>query len=105
MSAAYLSRKREGDPHWGDADGLLFDLSRDPEERVNLRADRPDAFHRLAALAESYAGGLEAQPPIHQKTGRLLPMDPMVAVPSVELSEQDAAALRELGYLSTEGDP
>jgi len=92
----------EGDAHFGDEEGLLFDLKRDPGERHNLREERPDAFRELAALAHSYAAGLDPRPPIHQTTGRLLPMDPLRSVPVVDLSQGQAAALRELGYLNTE---
>ena len=88
----------EGDSHFGDEDGLLFDLARDPGELENLRRVRPDDFSELSGLAERYVETLEPRPPIHQKTGRVLPMDPQAAVPDVELSEAERAALRELGY-------
>ena len=89
----------EGDEHFGDAEGLLFDLSRDSAERDNLRTQDPDAFRELAALVKSYESRLDPRPPIHQKTGRVLPMDPLRSVPSVELSPEQADALRELGYV------
>ena len=89
----------EGDAYFGDAEGLLFDLAQDPGERVNLRRERPEAFRELAALAKSYTAGLDPRPPIHQETGRLLPLDPLRSVPAVELSDEETAALRELGYV------
>ena len=76
----------------------LLRPARPPGEHFE-HVERPEAFRELAALAKSYAAGLDPRPPIHQDTGRLLPLDPLRPVPAVELSDEETAALRELGYV------
>lgn len=88
----------EGDAEFGDSDGLLFDLSVDGAEQRNLRAERQEQFEALSERAASWQQGRVPRPAIHQRTGRLLPPDPGAAVPQVELSPEDRAKLRELGY-------
>ena len=56
-------------------------------------------FTDVTEVAASYAAGLEPLPPIHQRTGQLLPLDPLRSVPVVDLSDEERAALRELGYV------
>ena len=88
----------EGDARFGDDEGLLFDLSRDPGEVENLRSRRPEVFRKLSQSADLWQRSLTPRPPIHQQTGRFLPTDSNVPVPPAELSAADREKLRELGY-------
>ena len=48
----WLKRERHYSPH--DQPGELYDLTRDPGQRTNLHASRPDEVKRLKALLEKY---------------------------------------------------
>jgi arylsulfatase A-like enzyme len=82
----------EGHPRFGDADGLLFDVARDPGERENLRATRPGRAAALRQLAGAYAARLEPRP-VARQAGR---EDPATAAP---LPAEEREKLRALGYL------
>ena len=88
----------EGEGTFGDASGLLFDLGEDPGESANLRVERPGQFAGLERAVAAWRERLDPQPALHRGSGRLLPADPLVAIPSVELSPGDREKLRELGY-------
>jgi arylsulfatase A-like enzyme len=88
----------EGDARFGDPEGLLFDLSKDPEEQDNLRVRRQKEFRALSERATLWHSSLTPHPSIHQETGRFLPTNPAVEVPQIELSTEDREKLRELGY-------
>ena len=88
----------EGDAHFGDGEGLLFDLSLDPGEAENLRSRRPEVFRELSQSADRWQRSLTLRPPIHQQTGHFLPADSNVPVPPAEISAEDREKLRELGY-------
>lgn len=87
----------EGDEHFGDPEGLLFDLAADPGERENLREARSEAFDRLASLGRSYGRGLDFRTPLHQRTGQPLALEAGELAP-LELPEEQRQRLRELGY-------
>ena len=90
-------RKRiEGHPEFGDAEGLLFDLARDPDETHNLRSERPEDFEALDALATQWREGLSPVAPVHQNTGRTLrgeADEKKLDIPAAQHEE-----LRALGY-------
>jgi hypothetical protein len=72
----------EGDEHFGDREGLLFDLSADPRERSNLRASKGAEFAALAAEARAWEQALVRHPPVHQQTGDpLAPEGPAAGPP------------------------
>jgi arylsulfatase A-like enzyme len=92
-----LLKRIEGYPTFGDSEGLLFDLARDPGEQNNLRSERPEALRLLTAMTAEYAGRLELRSPVHSDTGE--PIDLGRMVPSPKLSEEERELLRGLGYL------
>ncbi len=63
---------------------LLFDLARDPGERVNLAAARPELVRELAALHDAF---VRRAPPLPDEAGE------------VELDAEAQERLRALGYV------
>jgi arylsulfatase A len=60
-----FSEPREVKPREGEAQGQLYNLRDDPEERNNLWLKQPDVVARLAALLEKYQReGRSAPPPM-----------------------------------------
>jgi arylsulfatase A-like enzyme len=60
----------------------LFDLASDPAEQTDLSQERPDRVRTLRALIEAWDGGAAT-----------------VAVPPLELDEEERERLKALGYL------
>ena len=89
----------EGDALFGDSEGLLFDRSRDRQERGNLRQEEPEVFQSLEAESLRWRRGLEASSARHRHSGAPLPGDPLAPVPAVSLTPQERQQLRELGYV------
>jgi len=89
----------EGDPAFGDEQGLLFDLEQDPGETQNLRASRRDQFRALQESAAAWRAQLEPRRALHRRTGQLLSSDPEVAAPAIRLSPEERQKLKELGYV------
>lgn len=90
------SKRIEGHPEFGDPEGFLFDLSADPGERHNLRAERAGELARLDALAAQWRGGLAPSSAVHQNTGRLLRGE--ASEQALEIAEPEREELRALGY-------
>ncbi len=88
----------EGHRHFGDPDGLLFDLAASPDEDENLRESNPAAFAELAALSRRYAASLHPGSPIHQETGDEISAFPGEVEP-LELPEERKRELEALGYI------
>ncbi len=88
----------EGDERFGDAEGYLFDIERDPAESENLRATRPELFADTRAIARSYESGLASFPPVDQSTGEPLGDQPEDSAPLDGLPEETRERLRALGY-------
>jgi arylsulfatase A-like enzyme len=88
----------EGDPEFGDADGLLFDLSAAPDETVNLREERPDRFQELAESVRRYEDSLTRIPARHRDSGEPITQDPGEFIEAPQILPDEAAALRALGY-------
>lgn len=87
----------QGHSLFGDAEGYLFDLARDPGERDNLRTERPDEWAALQREARAYDEGLAPARPVDQKTGR--PLAEAAEQPAFEGLEPEALErLRALGY-------
>ena len=84
-----------GHERFGDPQGLLFDLARDPEERSNLRETRATDFAALAEATRRWEQALVLRPPVHQETGKSLESGDRPPV----LSERKQEELRALGYL------
>jgi len=83
----------EGHLRFGDETGLLFDLSRDPGEKQNLRDLRPDDVAALVSLGESYEDELARRSPF--VSGRRGEM-------RGALSEEERLELEALGYLDSQ---
>lgn len=93
----------QGSEHYGDPDGLLFDLDDSPDEVENLRQSNTKVFTELRELALDYDGTLTPGEPIHKETRE--PVSPFPGtVEPFELSEDLKRALAELGYIMG-GDP
>jgi arylsulfatase A-like enzyme len=88
----------EGHPDFGDADGLLFDLSETPDESANLREERPGRFRALAESVSRYEDSLERIPALHRGTGAPITQRPGEFIEAPTLAPQEEAALRALGY-------
>jgi len=71
----------------------LYDLARDPAERVNLAAEHPDVVERLRAVLAAWY----ADKPAAAAAGEALDIE--------ALSPANRALLEALGYLSPEGAP
>jgi arylsulfatase A-like enzyme len=82
----------EGHPAFGDANGLLFDLARDPGERENLRSAQPERFAALRDIARAYAARLEPRP-VARQAGRSEQRGP------APLPAEEREKLRALGYV------
>jgi arylsulfatase A-like enzyme len=87
-----------GSEHYGDPDGLLFDLQDSPDEVENLRTSRPEVFTELRGLALDFDAGLTPGEPIHQETGERLSPFPGEVNP-FEMAPEDQKELEALGYL------
>jgi hypothetical protein len=87
----------EGHREFGDPEGLLFDLAGDPDERVNLRAERLADVDALALSAARHAAGLVRHMPIDQETGAPLAAD--AADRALALPDEEQQRLRALGYV------
>ena len=87
----------EGNPHFGDPEGLLFDLAASAEESENLRSARPELFEELRGLASDYEGSLTPGEPVHQETGERISPFPGDVEP-FELTDEEQSELQALGY-------
>jgi arylsulfatase A-like enzyme len=88
----------EGHPDFGDAEGLLFDLSETPGETINLREERPDRFRELAAGVRRYEDSLTRIPARHRDTGEPITQSPAEFIEAPRIPAEEEAALRALGY-------
>ncbi len=85
-----------GHDHFGDQGGFLFDLSKDPQERVNLRDQETKKFRLLEARAKLYETTLRSFPAVHQDTGQPIQSS---SSDQAQLSPEELARLAELGYV------
>jgi len=88
----------EGSRHYGDPDGLLFDLANSPEEDKNLIKARPELFAEMETLTSDYEDGLTPGEPIHQETRERISPFPGEVEP-FKLSDEDQKELEALGYI------
>ena len=89
----------EGHEFWGDDTGLLYDLEESPGEVRNLREERVAETDEFVARLAAYEASLVPGKPLHQKTGELLPPEPIASPEPVDLSDEQRERLRQLGYL------
>jgi arylsulfatase A-like enzyme len=92
-----------GHRHYGDPEGLLFDLKSSPDEKDNLRESRPDVFAELRELALDYDGSLTPGEPIHQETKERISPFPGEVEPLMMPSEWQQQ-LEALGYIFDDDD-
>lgn len=93
----------EGSRHYGDAEGLLFDIARAPDESENLREAKPQVFAELRDLALDYDGSLTPGEPVHLETGERISPFPGDVEP-FQLSAEEQNELEALGYIFDEED-
>jgi arylsulfatase A-like enzyme len=86
----------EGHEHFGDVDGLLFDLAADAAELVNERDTDAARVEDLKARTSEWVRRLHFHSPLHQRTGR--PLRAGAEAEELELSERELEKLRALGY-------
>jgi arylsulfatase len=88
----------EGHSKFGDPDGLLFDLRDSPDERHNLRTERPETFAEITEQIRHYESGLKPRPAIHRKTRKPITLLPGEFPAKFTLSSEEEETLRALGY-------
>ncbi|MBW2542280.1 MAG: hypothetical protein JRF15_09330 [Deltaproteobacteria bacterium] len=88
----------EGHPRFGDAEGLLFDLSESPEERDNLRTERAALFDEWMERIERYERELEPRHALHRSTRKPITQRPGEFSAKFTLSPEEEETLRALGY-------
>jgi arylsulfatase A-like enzyme len=85
-----FSKHFDGHPEFGDEQGMLFDLARDPNERENLWRSHTELREELLQRRDEYQRSLRR--PTAEPVGE--GGDPLEGVP-----EDEEAFLRALGYL------
>jgi arylsulfatase A-like enzyme len=90
-------KRIRGHPAQPEDAGHLFDLARDPQERVDLREERAETVDALDAAIDTWEASLVRRPPVHQNTGLPLVEDEQPAPPL--LPQERFEELRQLGYV------
>ena len=89
----------EGDAHFGDSQGLLFDLDEDPGEHHNLRAERAALFESMSRQAQAYDRSLSLQTPVHQESGLPLKSGEASESSPAAMTAEELRQLEALGYI------